>query len=644
ARKQNVKLISAEKGSLNQLRANLAKLTTQRNAVNTSTKEGAKEFKRLNKAIKEQNDSIKEAEAAGGDFRRNVGNYTSAIGDAIPALRALNLTMLANPVGLVVAAFAALIAAFSKTEKGAKVLKTALAIINVVFDTLVGYVGDFAVSIYDAFSNPVDSIKEFANLVQNYVLEKVDALIDMFGFLGDVIKKVFEGDFEGAVDSAKKAGDAFLNANPYVDLFEATSEAVKDVTEKIVENVKETVKLEDASWRLQRSMLAVQKEISKLEGQEAVLASRSEDATLSFQEQAKAQEELIQVQRKKSGLQEKLIKDELAIIQSRYNIAKRNGEDTLVLQQELTEKQKELTAVRNQALLDETENLKVTRQRNQDIWEQELDFIIDVGEKEREILLKRAEDETLTIEQRKQALKDYESAYAQFLSAQRKQFDEIGLDDEELNRLLGIKDPAELAQAITDLEGLTEVEKNRLREVLIEFKNSEMEKVEAVKDAEKSITETTKKEADKRKKIQQQVNDAKEDLLQSSFNLAKTLAGENTELVKAIGLVEVGVNTARGVMQAFATLPTPAAFPAAAAIVATGAAQAISITRASSSGAVNSVPTGTGVAPNTSAADQNAQQTAALQQAIENIGLTISVSEINDVQNNVQVQQQTASI
>ena len=77
-------------------------------------------------------------------------------------------------------------------------------------------------------------------------------------------------------------------------------------------------------------------------------------------------------------------------------------------------------------------------------------------------------------------------------------------------------------------------------------------------------------------------------------------------------------------MQAFATLPTPAAFPAAAAIVATGAAQAISITRASSSGAVNQVPTGTGVAPNTSAADQNAQQTAALQQAIENIGLTIS--------------------
>ena len=92
------------------------------------------------------------------------------------------------------------------------------------------------------------------------------------------------------------------------------------------------------------------------------------------------------------------------------------------------------------------------------------------------------------------------------------------------------------------------------------------------------------------------------------------------------------------------TVTVDSEFPAAAAIAATGAAQAISITRASSTGAGNNVPVTTGTLPNTSATDQNAQQTAALQQAIENIGLTISVSEINDVQNNVQVQQQTASI
>ena len=82
------------------------------------------------------------------------------------------------------------------------------------------------------FNNPTESLKNFANLVENYVLSKVDILIDMFGFLGDVIKKVFEGDFDGALESAKKAGEAYIDANPFVDLFEASADAAGDLTKK----------------------------------------------------------------------------------------------------------------------------------------------------------------------------------------------------------------------------------------------------------------------------------------------------------------------------------------------------------------------------------------------------------------------------
>ncbi len=643
-RSQNLRLIQSEKGSLNELRANLAKLTRQRNAVNTSTKEGAEEFKRLNEAIKKQNDSIKKAEQSGGDFRRSVGDYKSALDGVIPSFQGLNIAMLANPIGLIVAGFTALIAAFGRTEKGAKVLKTALAIVNVVFDTLVGYVGEFAVGIYDAFTNPQESIKSFANLVQNYVLEKVDALIDTFGYLGKVIRDGFKGDFESAIENARKAGESFANANPYVDLFKATADVVSDVSKKVKENVTATIELEDATWKLNRSMLATQKEIKKLEGQESILASKAEDSTLSFQEQAKAQEELIEVQKRKSQQQEKLINDEIDLIKRQFDIAKRNGQDTLELQRELTEKQKELTEVRNQTALDEENNLKITRQRKQDIWEQELDFIIDVGEKEREVFAQRAADENLTVEERKQALADYQSSYDQFLQAQRSQFNELGLTDEELNRLLGIKDPAELAQAITDLDNLSEVEKNRLREVLIEFKNAELEKQKAVGDSEKSIKATREKAADEEKALRRQVADYNANLLNAGLNLAKTIAGENEDLVKAIGYVQVAVNTAQGIMRAFADLPYPAAVPAALAVAATGAAQAIAISRADSSGSVSSVPVSAGTMPNTSAADQNAQQTQALEQAIASIGVSVSVSEINDVQNNVQVTESQASI
>jgi hypothetical protein len=645
SRRQNIKLVSAEKGSLNELRANLARLTTQRNAVNTSTKEGAAEFKRLNKQIKEQNDSIKEAEQSGGDFRRSVGDYKSALDGVIPSFQGLNAAMLASPIGLIVAGITALVYAFSKTEKGAKFLKTTLAVLNAVFDTLVGYVGQFAVSIVDAFENPVQSLQNFANLVQNYVLEKVNALIDMFGFLGDVIKNVFEGDFDAAVESAKKAGDSFLKANPYVDLFEATAEAAENVVEKVKENVVATIELEDATWKLQRSMLATQKEIAKLEGQEAVLASRAEDATLSFQEQEEAQQKLIDVQKQKFATQQSLISQEINLIQTQLDIAKRNGQDTLEIQRELTAKQIELTGVRNEARVSETENLKITRQRNQDIWEQELDFIIDVGEKEVEIYRKLAEDSSLSIEERKVALENYQTAYAQFLATQRKQFEEEGLSEDEFNRLLGIKDPEELAQAITDLENLSEVEKNRLREVFIEFKNAKIEEGEIAKTIEEDITKSVEAENKKREQSDKQAAENRMNLLNSVFNLAKQLAGKNEKLSKAIGITQAIINTATGITKAFATLPTPAAFGAAATIAATGGTQVATIT---SAGGTSSSPTApnvnSGTTPNTTNIDNSIAEREALENAISNLGLTVSVTEINDVQNQVQVTQQTATI
>ena len=648
-RNANLKLIKAEANSLGKMKGALAAANKARDKVNLSTAEGQAEYKRLTAEINKYNTTLKKAEAQGNSFTRNVGNYTNGIKDAIPAFKGLNLAMLANPIGLIVAGFTALIGAFSKTEKGAKFLKTTMAVLNAIFDTLVGYVGELAGAMIDTFSNPVESIKSFANLVQNYVLEKVNALIDTFGFLSDVVRNVFQGDFEAALDSAKKAGESFAKSQPIVDLFEATSEVVSDVTEKITDNVTATIKLEDATWKLQRAMLATQKEVKRLEGQEAVLASRAEDSTLSFQEQAKAQEQLILVQQKKFKTQENLISQEISLIQTQLDIAKRNNQDTLQLQQELTAKQLELTENRNQARLSETENNQITRQRNQDIWEQELDFIIDVGEREREVFAQRAADENLTVEQRKQALANYQAAYDQFLQAQRSQFNELGLSDEELNRLLGIKDPAELAEAITGLNTLSEVEKNRLREVLIEFKNSELERAKVAADAEKSITNTAKIEANARLEIEKQVANQKAQLLNSGFALAKQIAGKNEKLAKAIGLVEVAINTARGITQAFAQLGPVAGIPAAAVVAATGVTQALAITNASLSGGGSvsgppSLPNANSQQPNTTNADNQLLQQQALENAIANLGLTISVTEINNAQSNVALSESTASI
>lgn len=662
-RNENIKSLDVQSGSLQAQRNKLSALKSEWANVDQTTKQGAQRFKELTKEAKKLNDEIKEQEEGVGDFRRSVGEYGNALKGIIPAtgdfggaLEGVGQVIKLNPIGLLISGVVALFAAFSKTEKGAKFFKIALAVINTVFETLVGSVGTLAEDLIDVFNNPTESLKNFANLVENYVLSKVDILIDMFGFLGDVIKKVFEGDFDGALESAKKAGEAYIDANPFVDLFEASADAAGDLTKKIIENVDATITLENQNYALQRSMLATQKQIAKLEGQEAQLQKQAEDSTLSFQDQAKAQEELQKVQEQRFKKQESLISDEISIINQRFAIAKKNNQDTLEIQRELTEKTKELIGVRNEAALSETENLQISRQRNQDIWEQELDFIIDVGEKEVEIYKKIAEDESLSIEERKAALKNYESAYANFLATQRKQFEEEGLSEEEFNRLLGIKDPAELAQAITDLEELSEVEKNRLREVFIEFKNAEMEKLEIVESTEDQIrkqreitAELTAKKLDEEKQLRRQLANDSVSLLNDVFNFAKVLGKKDEKLQQDLGIAQAVINTAVGVTKAFSQLGPIAGIPAAAGIAVKGATQIAAIKAASNGGGGGGTGDISGgalsqQAPDTTQIDQQIAQQEALQAAISNLGLTVSVTEINEVQNAVQVSEQTSQI
>lgn len=75
------KIVQTTSNSLEAQRLRLSQLTSERNKVDRSTADGVKRFNELNKSIKELNDTIKESEQAGGDFRRNVGNYSSAVED-----------------------------------------------------------------------------------------------------------------------------------------------------------------------------------------------------------------------------------------------------------------------------------------------------------------------------------------------------------------------------------------------------------------------------------------------------------------------------------------------------------------------------------------------------------------------------------
>jgi len=81
--KQNIRVVEAENGSLEQKRANLALLQKEYSKLNTKTEEGRKQSLKYQEAIEQITQDVKAQERSIGDTRRNVGNYEEAIQDAI---------------------------------------------------------------------------------------------------------------------------------------------------------------------------------------------------------------------------------------------------------------------------------------------------------------------------------------------------------------------------------------------------------------------------------------------------------------------------------------------------------------------------------------------------------------------------------
>ena len=146
SKRQLIKESKTEANSLEGLRLKLAQQTKERNELNTSTEEGAARFAELQGSIAGLNEEISGFEEAGGDFRRNVGNYPSLADNAAAGIKRLWTTLIANPLIAVVAAFAGLVKIFSESQAGAEFFRKTSAALNTTLGFLSDLVEELGVS------------------------------------------------------------------------------------------------------------------------------------------------------------------------------------------------------------------------------------------------------------------------------------------------------------------------------------------------------------------------------------------------------------------------------------------------------------------------------------------------------------------
>ena len=598
SRRSSIKDLNTEKGSLTALRNDLARNTRERNELNTTTEEGRRRFIELNKTIREQSDSLSEAEQAGGDFRRSVGNYgqateevarsidamSMAVSDLTKRQNALDITTKEgqqefNNLGKEIDGYRDSISdatsgsqsfsdSLGEVAPGAQGVITGLqGMIRASLRFIATPLGVVLAAIAAAIalvSNAMNRNEDSANRVNRVV----DQLASLFGFLLRALEPVGEFLIDGIVagfELASQAADAAIGLISDGLRTLGFSEAANDVDE-FSESVEEFVQGAGRLSDLEAELVAAQRTATRVtlefQKEAEVLRQIRDDETKSFQERIDANRELGEVLNRQ--LQEERAIAELALSVADERI-KQEGEtvdaldaraaalaDIADIEERVTGQRSEQLVNANSLERERTEAIKKEADEVDRIRQEELDKSAErarIRQEEADRIAKTERDAAFELDvfKRKIAAEELESAQERadaLISIEQDKLAKL-LENDELTASQRLLIEAESLKTQQDLQ--KQADDARVEEE--EQTGSEIQaQEEATSNARVAIADTT-------------------------LGALSAITKDNAVAQKAISLTQAGINIAQGVTAALASAPPPINIALAGVTAAAGAVQ-----------------------------------------------------------------------
>ena len=229
---------------------------------------------------------------------------SKGVGGVSKAFKGLGTAIKAAGIGLVIAALAKLSEIFTQNQKVADLFNTAFEAVSLAFNDFVSFAVNSTsgiIKFFDAiFKNPLESLKSFADAFKKNIQERFDSYLDTLGYLASAVKKVFSGDFAGALDDVKNAGkeslDVLTGVNDSFDkgkeFIEKTTESIKDYATETLNAAKENVNLANTAQlaAAQQTLL-----VEKYDRQAEQLRQIRDEERNSITERKKANDDLLEV-------------------------------------------------------------------------------------------------------------------------------------------------------------------------------------------------------------------------------------------------------------------------------------------------------------------------------------------------------------
>ena len=500
-----------------------------------------KNIKQFGEAVKDAGEKTKEAGEEAtifGDIKNKFKDMTAGVRKVITSMKTLKGAIAATGIGLLIVAIGTLVSYFKNSEEGSKKLAIAMETLSLLFGELTAFASDLGEKLVNAFKNPKQALMDFGKLLVDNIIERVKSALEVVGFLGSALMKVFSGDFKGAMGDVKEAGKELVDVLTGVD---DSTEKIAETSVKVFKKVKKAVEEATVTATLlvnaQRNLRNLQQELivenAQLNQQLEAQRKIAEDTTLTYEERATALDEVgkIQVQlaqnvAKQAKAEEDLLKVQIA---NESNYEKR---------EELETQLAEATAAR----IDAQTALNTVEQ--------------EAGKLGREL-----DQEELD---RKRSIRDLIEE----------------LNQEELDNAF---EQARQELAIAERQAMEELEL---------LKATDEEKLQAAEGFAKQRNKIAEEEAKFREELEKKVADANLSVAAGALGAVADLLGENSKAAKAFAVAQTTIQTYQAAQAAYAsqlipgdpTSPVRAAIAAGVAI-ASGLANVRSILKTDPNGA-----------------------------------------------------------
>lgn len=510
-----------------------------------------KEVDELNKKLETTESDIGNIESAGDSMTGGlISGFKGAVGGVksmVLGLKTMRGAIIATGVGALVIAVTSLTAAFTSSEEGQNKLAKAMAVLGSITGNIIDLFAVLGNGIINVFTNPLESLTKFKDLFVENITNRISSAIETIGFLGSAIKKVFSGDFSGALDDAKKAGSSYIDSLTGIKgTLDKVSESVSNLTNELINEAKIAASIADnraKADKLDRALLV---------------------------ERAKADRDRAQL------LEQALDKEKFAV-KERIEFLKEAG----ALEEEITNKEIQAAKLRFDAKVAENALAGSTKEDLDEEFRLKSALIQLETAK-----LNKAKEVTsqiigLNAEVKAQALADKVEA-----DALKAEDDQKILDDEKI--LADLKNQIRDAQAVSDDERRA-LELIKIQEhydkLIAEAKRLNLSTIALEKAKVDAIAKFSKEDADVQVKFADMTAEQKLTLAKDGFNNMATILGEESAAGKAAAIASATISTFESANSSYKALagipvigPVLGAAAAGAAVVA-GFAQVKAITK-----------------------------------------------------------------